>query len=80
MTKKGFGMSPEQRREYMKKYMRERRAGTLVRKAPSPMPKTWRIERAIASRQPPLTQPLVYDSLTAQLLGDPPIGRRAIDR
>ncbi|KGT75817.1 hypothetical protein MA20_32015 [Bradyrhizobium japonicum] len=57
----------EQNREYMREYMRERRRGIK------------RDAREANERRPIVPPPARYADLTAAILKDPPIGRRAID-
>ncbi|MGY3366150.1 hypothetical protein ACVWZL_003275 [Bradyrhizobium sp. GM2.4] len=55
----------EQNREYMREYMRRRRGS----KRPSD----------VSERRPIVPPPARYADLTATILRDPPIGRRALD-
>lgn len=76
--------SKEQNREYMRDYMRERR---LARKraeykseAPALHTKGDFVRRDFAVYDPRRDPPLHHADLTALMMGDPPIGRRAIDQ
>jgi hypothetical protein len=62
--------SKEQNREYMREYMQQRR-GRAKRKRKD--------VRHFGERRPIVPPPARYADLTAQILRDPPIGRRAID-
>jgi len=62
----GLRSTKEKNRAYMREYMRRyRRGGRYV--------------RAIGDQRPIVPPPASYADLTAAILGDPPIGRRAID-
>lgn len=56
----------EKNREYMREYMRLRRGSK-------------RRARDVSERRPIVPPPARYADLTAAILKDPPIGRRAID-
>lgn len=59
--------TPEKNRTYMREYMRRyRRRGRDVRN--------------VGERRPIVLPPASYADLAAAILGDPPIGRRAIDQ
>jgi hypothetical protein len=62
------GRTREEYNRYMREYMRTYRAAG-------------RYVKDIGTRQKPLKAPpqAVYADLTAEILGDPPIGRRALD-
>lgn len=76
---KGQGRTPDERRAFMREYMRQRRAGTLVRVNRSPTPQL-RVTHLRPLYEHLRHAGVTYDSLTAMILGDPPIGRRAIDQ
>lgn len=74
-------------RDYSREYMRERRARLRAqgidpdsyRKTPRERSQKIRLERN-ATYDPRRDPAPEYADLTARVLGDPPIGRRAIDR
>lgn len=65
--------SREENREYMRDYMRARRRAARARERNF-------ARRGSALYDPARDGPLHYASLTAMVMGDPPIGRRAIDQ
>lgn len=73
MSKRGQGRTPEQNRAYMRDYMRKRRMGAGHSGEVRP-------DVTKAAYDPQRDGPAQHSDLTAVLMGDPPIGRRAIDR
>jgi hypothetical protein len=65
--------SRAENREYMRDYMRERRRASQRRKYANAF-------RVSATYDPLRDAPLRHADLTALMMGDPPIGRRAIDQ
>lgn len=65
--------SKEENREYMRDYMRERRRAAKARERNF-------AHRSSALYDPLRDGPLHHSDLTAWLMKDPPIGRRAIDQ
>ena len=65
--------SRAENREYMRDYMRKRRKAARRRKYANAF-------RAIATYDPLRDAPPRHADLTALMMGDPPIGRRAIDQ
>jgi len=80
MSKRGQGRTPEQNREYMREYMKARREGTWHRANNSESAAEMDIRRSAAAYDPQRDSKRFHDSITAVLMGDPPIGQRAIDR
>lgn len=88
MAKKN--LSPEEvqrlrarRNAYMRNYMAERKAvGTISSSAVDSgrMEPPFALKTAQALYLPGRDAPLRHESLTAELMGDPPIGRRAVDK
>jgi hypothetical protein len=76
---KGQGRTPDERRAFMREYMRQRRAGTLVRMNRSPTPRL-RVNHLRPLYEHLRNAGVTYDCLGALVFGDPPIGRRAIDQ
>ena len=80
MSKRGQGRTPEQQRIWMRDYMRSRRAGEGVRAINSQSASAAAVRRSEAAYDPERDGKRFHDSITAVLMGDPPVGRRAIDR
>lgn len=78
----------EAKRKYSREYMRRRRAEKLAAEGkPVSSVRNYERDRCTekefaknAKYDPKRDGPVQYESITAQLFGDPPIGRRAIDR
>lgn len=79
MTKQGRGMTPDERREYMKRYMKDRRAQQTETRPYRPRldQRNWQSE---AEYDPKRDGDPIYAGPTDEFFGDPPIGRRAIDK
>lgn len=77
--------SREENREYMRDYMRERRLARKRAEYKSEAPGVHQapgrfVSRVKAAYDPRRDPPLHHADLTALVMGDPPIGRRAIDQ
>lgn len=74
MTKHGQGRTKEQHREHMRIYMRRYRLGAGINRSVDVRPDITK-----AAYDPKRDGLREHSDLTAMLMGDPPIGQRALD-